>query len=323
MGRAQRQRRKDKKKKSALSKKKPVREKPVVASSSFYDSNYKKLILIPVLLFLIAIFLIGFKLATTGDFMNKGVTLSGGVSVTVLKESIDKDSLLLDLENAFPDYDVNVRGIEDAGRRVGVLVESNLPPELDEELNRFDQLVKEKTGAEDGDVSTETIGSSLGAAFFQQTLVALLVAFIFMGIVIFLYFKSVVPSVLTIVSSFSDIIVTLAVINLLGISIGTAGIAAFLMLIGYSVDANIVLNMRTLKGTSGSIKDRIKSAFSTGLMMSVTTLVAITVAFIVAESPVLQEIMLIMMIGLLVDLINTWVQNAGLLRWYLESKDKS
>lgn len=321
MRKSKRQKRREKVKKSIVSKQKTAVEPEVVKKESFYEKNYKKLILVPAIILLIAIILISMKMASTGEFMNKGITLSGGVAVTVLKENIDKNILLEELQQEFPDYEVNVRGVEEAGRRIGVLVESNLPPENTEEVQRFNDIIRNRTNAEQSDISTETTGAALGAAFFQQTLIALLVAFIFMGIVIFIYFRSVVPSALTILSAFSDIVITLAVINLLGISIGTAGIAAFLMLIGYSVDVNIVLNMRTLKGTSGTLREQIKSAFSTGLTMSVTTLVAITVAFIVADSPVLKEIMLIMMIGLVVDLMNTWVQNAGLLRWYLERKE--
>lgn len=317
---SQRRKRREKARKQSLSKKKVKSKEVASEKQSFYDANYKRLIIVPAVILLIAIILISIKVVETGEFLNKGITLSGGASVTVLKEGIDKDALLLELEAEFPDYEFNVRAIEDSGRVVGALIETNMPPENREEISRFDGLIKDFTGAERGDISTETTGAALGEAFFQQTIIAVLVAFLFIGVVVFIYFRSFVPSALTILSAFSDIVVTLAIVNLLGLSIGTAGIAAFLMLIGYSVDANIVLNMRTLKGKTGTLKEQIKSAFSTGLTMSVTTIVAISVAFIVVESPVLREIMLIMIIGLAVDVMNTWVQNAGLLRWYLESK---
>lgn len=321
MSKTQRQRKKEKLRQQRLSKQKSkVSEPKTITKPSFYEKNYKALVIIPALLLILAIILISMKIINTGEFLNKGISLSGGVSVTVLKENINKETLLAELENEFPDYEVNVRGVEEGGKRIGVLIETNMPPENREEVERFDEIIRTRTNAEKDDVSTETIGASLGAAFFQQTIIAVIAAFIFMGIVIFIYFRSIVPSALTILSAFSDIIITLAIINLLGLSIGTAGIAAFLMLIGYSVDANIVLNMRTLKGKTGTLTQQIKSAFSTGITMSVTTLVAISVAYIIADSPVLKEIMLILMIGLVVDILNTWVQNAGLLRWYLENK---
>jgi preprotein translocase subunit SecF len=56
------------------------------------------------------------------------------------------------------------------------------------------------------------------------------------------------------------------------------------------------------------------------MTMTLTTLVAVTVALIFAESEVFKQIMTILCIGLIVDMIYTWLQNAGLLLWYVEKK---
>jgi len=53
--------------------------------------------------------------------------------------------------------------------------------------------------------------------------------------------------------------------------LSTAGIAAFLMLIGYSVDTDILLSSHLLKRKEGGMWVRLHSAFKTGIMMSVTT----------------------------------------------------
>jgi preprotein translocase subunit SecF len=55
-------------------------------------------------------------------------------------------------------------------------------------------------------------------------------------------------------------------------------------------------------------------------MMNAATLVAVVAGLIVAQSPVLREIMIIVIIGIFADMLNTWIQNAGLLRWYMERK---
>ena len=68
-----------------------------------------------------------------------------------------------------------------------------------------------------------------------------------MGLVVFIYFRTLVPSLAVILAAFSDIVVTLAIFNLTGEKLSTAGVAAFLMLIGYSVDTDILLNTRVLK----------------------------------------------------------------------------
>ena len=56
--------------------------------------------------------------------------------------------------------------------------------------------------------------------------------------------------------------------------------------------------------------------------MNITTMVAITVAMILAHSDVIKQIMIILLIGLFVDIMNTWIQNVGILRLYLEKKTK-
>jgi len=143
-----------------------------------------------------------------------------------------------------------------------------------------------------------------------------------MGIVVFIYFRSPAPSLAVILAAASDIVVTLAIFNLTGIKLGTAGIAAFLMLIGYSVDTDILLSTRVLKRKEGSVMDRVYSAMKTGLTMSATTLSAVLIALIFVQSEIVKQIMIILFIGLLVDLVMTWIQNVGILRLYLEKKHR-
>jgi preprotein translocase subunit SecF len=139
-------------------------------------------------------------------------------------------------------------------------------------------------------------------------------------VVIFLYYKNSIPSVAVILCAFSDIVITLAVVNLLGMKISTAGLAAFLMLIGYSVDTDILLTTSVLKNKEGSILDNTFIAMKTGLTMSLTALVAMLAGLLLSPSPVINQIMAILVIGLCVDIIFTWVQNAAILRLYLERK---
>ena len=149
---------------------------------------------------------------------------------------------------------------------------------------------------------------------------ALLIAFILMALVVFIYFRTIIPSAAVILAVFSDILITLAIVNLLGLKISSAGIAAFLMLIGYSVDTNILLSTRVLKRKEGTETERFYGALKTGLMMSSTTLIAVTTAIIFTQSEIIKQIMIILLIGLIVDLINTWIQNVAILRIYLARK---
>ena len=288
-----------------------------------YDKQYKKLLIIPFVLLFIALVLIFYKYSTTGEFIEKGISLKGGTAITIPGVlGMDIQELRGSLLASFPEYDINVRELSRIGKDSGVIIEADIDPESSKKLNSFLENVEREVGIGKDDYSIEVIGSSLGESFFRETIMAILVAFLFMGIVVFIYFRSFVPSIAVILSAFSDIIETLAIVNLLEIKLSTAGIAAFLMLIGYSVDTDILLSTRVLKSTEGTVFEKIKGAMRTGLMMSGTTIVAILAALIFTQSEVIRQIMIILLIGLGIDLINTWIQNAGLLRLYVERKQK-
>lgn len=286
----------------------------------FYKSNYKILLIIPFFMLLLSFGIIGMTYANTGDFFYKGITLSGGITITLLDSQLNYQEVGDDLRAAYPDFAINTRRIQDAGRQAGITVDSNILPELEIADGFVDYVTSLSPDAE---FSVESIGASLGDAFFRQTAVAVLVAFLFMGLVVFAYFRSVIPSLAVILAAFSNIVVTIAILNLVEFRLGTAGIAALLMLIGYSVDTDILLTTRLMKEDHGTVFERLIGAMKTGMTMSVTTLIAATVTFVVAESQVLQEIILVVMIGLIIDIINTWIQNAGILRWYLEKNSYS
>ena len=64
------------------------------------------------------------------------------------------------------------------------------------------------------------------------------------------------------------------------------------MLIGYSVDSDILLTTRVLK-RQGKLNDKLAGAFHTGIIMTSTTIAAVTVLLIVSstrEIVVVEEI---------------------------------
>ena len=293
---------------------------------NFYNKEYKKLLIIPISLLALAIIFIAVFTITTGDFINRDISLKGGTTITVPLEA-NIDTLLLEekLSNDFTENDISVRSMKRGGAQVGAIIIADIDGTNKEELDSFLASISSNLDIdlEEVDYSVEIIGSSLGASFFKEAIIALLIAFVFMGIVVFLYFRTFVPSLAVILSAFSDIIVTLAVVNLIGLRLSTAGLAAFLMLIGYSVDTDILLSTKLIKRKEGTVFERTLGALKTGLTMTGTTIAAISVALIFTQSVVIKQIMTILLIGLLVDLINTWIQNVGILRLYLERKTKN
>ena len=143
-----------------------------------------------------------------------------------------------------------------------------------------------------------------------------------MGAVIFLAFRSFIPSAAVLLSAFLDIIFPLSIIELSGIKINAAGIAAFLLVIGYSVDTDILLTTKMLKRREGSIYERVVDSAKTGLTMTIITIIALSIAYIITTSFVLKQMFLIIVIALLVDIVSTYFMNSGILIWYCKRKEK-
>lgn len=143
----------------------------------------------------------------------------------------------------------------------------------------------------------------------------------FATVLIYIYIKNSVPAFAVMLSAFADIIMTLTLVNFLGIKLSTAGIVAFLMLIGYSVDTDILLTTRLLKKHESTNK-ALFGAFKTGTTMTITSIIAIATALIVVSpfESVLNQIFTILLIGLGFDLFNTWITNASIIKWYTEKQ---
>jgi len=287
----------------------------------FYDKHYRKFLIIPFFLLFLAVIQISFMVATTGDFVHKGVSLKGGISVRVQTAADNAAVVEEKLQLHFPQADIQVRKITQSGITEAFVVESTSNIQLKELIVEIKEIMGDDAPSlEDLAAETSEISSQFSSTFFIATMKALLFAFLFMAAMVFYYFRKPIPSLAVILAAFSDIIVTIAVLNIFGIRLTTGGIAALLMLIGYSVDTDILLSSRVLKRSEGTVPERIAGAFRTGIIMSLSTLSAVFIGYLFATSDTLKQIMLILFIGLLIDLIMTWFQNAGLLRWSIEGK---
>jgi preprotein translocase subunit SecF len=144
-----------------------------------------------------------------------------------------------------------------------------------------------------------------------------------MSITVFIVFRDIVPSIAVILAAVSDIIISIAGMSLFGIPLSLASVGAILMLIGYSVDTDILLTTRLLKRKEGTVNERALDAMKTGLTMSISAIAAMTALylvtiFIIPEAVVLSNIAAVLIIGLVADILVTWLMNLGILKWYLE-----
>ncbi|MBU1136574.1 MAG: protein translocase subunit SecF [Nanoarchaeota archaeon] len=292
-------------------------EQEQIKNKNWHDKYYKILLVIPAILLLISLISLFIFYQKTGDIINRDVSLKGGTSITVFSQT-NLDELKVFLSEKFQDF--NVREISNlkTGQQEAFIVEVSDEPEnvkkVLEDYLGFNLNEKNST--------IEFTGSSMGQGFYKQLRTAIIIAFILMSLVVFFIFRTFVPSLAVILSALADICMSLALVNFLGIKLSAAGIIAFLMLIGYSVDSDILLTTRILKRKENSLNSRIFEAFKTGLTMTLTSLVAVSISLIIviSFSNTLSQIFTILVIGLSFDLINTWIANLGILKWYAEKR---
>ncbi len=287
---------------------------------SFHDKHYKSLLLISLLLLISSFAYMGYFYSVHHDFINKDISLTGGTSVTI-NEKINVNDLKNTISSKLDS--VNIREISDLVTReqIAVIVETK----SDEQITRtvLENFLQHELNEENS--SFEFTGSTLSESFYKQLLIAILIAFALMAIVVFIQFKMFVPSAAVVLSAFADIFMTITVVNMLGLQISTAGIVAILMLIGYSVDTDILLTSKVLKGDEGSLNKKIFESFKTGITMTLTSIVAVLLGLIIIGpfSVVLSQIFTIMVIGLSFDIFNTWITNVSIIKWYVLRKKKN
>jgi preprotein translocase subunit SecF len=278
----------------------------------WYDKYYKLFGLIGFIIMFSALGYLIYFYFQTGDIMYKDVSLTGGTILTV-----NSDADIKALEKLLPENSV-IRKLSDirTGKQLAFSVETastleELKPIIESYLGY--KLTEENSSA-------EFTGASLSTSFYKELRFALFLAFGLMAIVVFFLFRTFIPSIAVLQAGFTDIIAPLAIIDLIGFRVSGAGIAAFLMLIGYSVDTDILLTNRALRKRELKINQRIYSAFLTGITMTLTALIAVLLAYFVVKdiSSVLSEIFMILSIGLVIDIFSTWLTNAAILKWYCE-----
>ena len=286
---------------------------------NIYDKKYKQLMIFSILLLLLSLGVLSYNYFTKGELVERGVSLKGGVELTIsIDQDLSIDSVKQHLNNDFKDSDISLRTITEQGKIREIIIEA---ADL-EEKQLIDSLKNHGLKIERNQYSFQKTSSATGERFFKQTIIALIFAFLAIGIVVFITFRDLVPSLFVVLTAFSDMVSTLAVISLLDVKLSLGGVAAFLMMIGYSVDTDILLTTRVLKRKEGTIFERTVNSLKTGLTMSLTSFFGVLAAYFLTTSDAIKQIMLILSIGFLFDIIYTWIQNTGILRWYLEIKEK-
>ncbi|MBQ6138568.1 MAG: protein translocase subunit SecF [Methanobrevibacter sp.] len=268
--------------------------------------NHKILIAIPIILALLSLVLIGF------NGLEQGVDLKGGSQAELQLLGSVTPSELEDTLDAELNTN-NIKVTSNGNNKVTVELENNI------NSSTFTNAINGKAKV----ISYNEIGPVLSEEAMGQIYVAMIFAFLFMAITVFIVFREPVPSVAIILAALCDILIALGGMSIFKIPLSIASVGALLMLIGYSVDTDILLTTRLLKRREGTVEERAKNAMYTGLTMSFAAIAAMGILFVVTkiimpEATTLSNISAVLVIGLVGDILSTWLMNLGILKTYID-----
>lgn len=261
----------------------------------------------PLAMFALAVLVLVGTMVTTGAPVPLGVEFVGGTELQVA--ATDGDGSAAELSAAFDAEPSSIREVPADGTYVVTFKDSG------QDARELEQAAKD-AGYEVR--ASSEIAPSFGGETQRLALLGLGAAFAGMCLVVFGLFRTFVPSVAVIASATSDIVVPMAVMSLVGVELTLGTVAALLMLIGYSVDSDILLNDYVIR-RGGAFYESVYAAMDTGITMTLTSLLAMVVLTVSAQFlgvSLLRDIGFVLAVGLTVDLVNTYMMNLSLLRWY-------
>ena len=272
--------------------------------------EWYKIIFLPIALLIISIGIITNNLLTTGEVLRRGVELTGGITVTIpLKQRVN----ITEISSRLPGAVVR----EIAGNQRALIIQSS-------SLNETQILSVAKRFVEfnESEIEIGRIEPVLGRIFWEQSKIALLCTSILIVCVIFFLFRSPLPCAAILLALASNFVDTLAALSLMNVELSIPVIGALLMMFGYSIDTNILLTTSVMKKRDNP-EVNVKNARKTGLTVSVTSVISLITIYFLSQNYTIQVMSLVLCTGLLADIVNTWVQNACILRWFSERKGDS
>ncbi|MBP7070852.1 MAG: protein translocase subunit SecF [Methanothrix sp.] len=278
----------------------------------------RQIMLIPIAVIILALISLGVTYLSTGSPVKLGIEFTGGTLITV--PGIGSEESVAEEFAGYP-----VADIRDIGNRYMV----QFGPMSDMEYSQLVKLANDRFDSPD----IRHMGPIYSKELQSQVARYLPLSFIFMAIVVFVVFRQFVVSALVVLCALADILIAAASMNLTGVELSLGTVAALLMLIGYSVDTDILLSMRVLK-RKGDVDEKIIGAMQTGLTMAGTTIAAVIALIIISNflylivpsftrMDIIADMTMVLIFGLAADVFNTWVTNAQGLRWYLGRSKKA
>jgi len=172
--------------------------------------------------------------------------------------------------------------------------------------------------------SAMTVSPALSEHFLEQAFNVVILSAILSTILVFFFFRTLVPSLAVLTGAASDVIIAMGGMCVFGIPLTLPSFAALLMLVGFSLDTDVLLTTRLVK-RKGDPRENAFDAMKTGMTMSFSAMVAFLVLFAVSmitHIAVYYEISGVALAGLVGDVFATWGLNAVMVLWYKERQSK-
>ena len=260
----------------------------------------------------VAVILVGFVFmgvnAGTGKgALNYSLEFKGGTSTNVtfdkaytLKE-ID-ETMIPDLEKVTDDPNIQVQTVANSNQVIFKTQTLDL-----EKREAFAKYMADEFGVEEKDITTVNISSTVSSEMRVDAIIAVAIATVFMLLYIWLRFKDIRFATSAVVALIHDVLVVLAFYVIARISVGNTFIACMLTIVGYSINATIVIfdrireEMKTKKRGEELdvlVNRCITRTLTRSIYTSLTTFVMVAVLFIMGVSSI-KEFALPLMVGII------------------------
>lgn len=266
--------------------------------------------------------MMGVNKANTGDILNYSLEFKGGTATTVnfnesmtLQEATDK---VVPLIEEVTGSAVQVQNVQESNE---IIFKTNsLSVEQRETLNT---ALTENFGVEESMITSETISSTISGEMKRDTIIAVVVAIAFMLLYIRIRFKDIRFGVSSIVALIHDVLVVLAFYAAARVSVGNTFIACMLTIVGYSVNATIVIfdrvreNMAAM-GSKGDLKEvvnrSITQTLTRSIFTSLTTFIMVACLYVLGVTSI-RDFALPLMVGIVCGAYSSVCLAGGL--WYM------
>ena len=270
--------------------------------------------------------LMGVNSARGVGALNYSLEFKGGTATNVTfaeeytLEEID-DKIVPLIEDVTGDKNVQVQKVE--GSKQVVFKTQTLDLEKREAFNK---VMTEQFGASEKEITSENISSTVSSEMRQDAVVAVAIATVFMLLYIWLRFKDIRFATSAVVALLHDVLIVLGFYVLSRVSVGNTFIACMLTIVGYSINATIVIfdrireELKTKKrGTDlqDLVNGCITKTLTRSIYTSLTTFIMVAVLYVMGVSSI-KEFALPLMVGIICGAYSSVCITGAL--WYVMKK---